>query len=329
MRTPDPWTPPSTPFTFAHVAARGVSRRQLQTALGSGRITRLRQGVFIASEAMPDDPVALHLLRALAEQVVAAGRVASHETAALALGLPLRRTQQSAEARIHVTRARAPQERTRRTERLEVHLGNVPEHHVMTTQEGLRVTTASRTALDVAAGLELPDAVMIVDAALRLELKDLAGSLDRSLYRNARLCVAAERPLIEAQPYAASPRTARHLSLVLSLANLRRESPLESFGAAHMHLAGLPAPTLQARIRTPGGDAYPDFLWEEYMVIGEADGEGKYRDASAFAHEKIREGHLRDLGHDVVRWTGREGFGSPGFVMDRLGRALMARGWRP
>ena len=35
------------------------------------------------------------------------------------------------------------------------------------------------------------------------------------------------------------------------------------------------------------------------MVIGEADGEGKYRDASAFAHEKIREGHLRDLGHDV------------------------------
>jgi len=35
------------------------------------------------------------------------------------------------------------------------------------------------------------------------------------------------------------------------------------------------------------------------------------------------------LGHDVVRWTGREGFGSPGFVMDRIGRALMARGWRP
>ena len=60
------------------------------------------------------------------------------------------------------------------------------------------------------------------------------------------------------------------------------------------------------------------------MVIGEADGEGKYRDESAFALEKIREGHLRDLGYDVVRWTGREGFGSPGLVMDRIGRALMA-----
>ena len=55
-----------------------------------------------------------------------------------------------------------------------------------------------------------------------------------------------------------------------------------------MHLAGLPSPTLQARIRTPGGDVYPDFLWEEYMVIGEADGEGKYRDAAAFARQEDR-----------------------------------------
>ena len=329
MRTPEPWTPPQTPFTLSHVAARGVTRRQVQTALASGRITRLRQGVFIATEALPEEPVALHLLRALAEQVVAPGRLASHDTAALALALPLRRTRQAADGRIHVTRASAPHERTRRTERLQVHLGTIPAHHVLTTPQGLRVTTPARTALDLAAGLELPDALMVVDATLRLELKDLAGSIDRSHYRDTRLCVAAARPLDEALPYAASPRTARHLDLVLSLANLRRESPLESFGAGQMHLAGLPAPQLQTRIRTAGGVAYPDFLWEEYMVIGEADGEGKYRDESAFALEKVREGHLRDIGYDVVRWTGREGFGSPGLVVDRIGRALMSRGWRP
>ncbi len=329
MRTPDPWTPPTTPFTLANVAPRGVSRRQLQTALASGRITRLRQGVFIDTEALPEDPVALHLIRAMAEQVIAPGRVASHETAALALGLPLRRTRDAAEGRIHVTRASAPQERTRRNDRLRVHLGELPEHHVLSTPPGLLVTTAARTALDMAAGLELPEALMIVDAAMRQELMDLAGSLDRRHYRDPRLCVAAGRPLQESLPYAASPRTARHLDLVLSLADVRRESPLESFGAAHMHLAGLPAPQLQVRIRTAGGVAYPDFLWEEYMVIGEADGEGKYRDESAFAWEKIREGHLRDLGYDVVRWTGREGFSSPGFVTDRVARVLMGRGWRP
>ena len=61
-------------------------------------------------------------------------------------------------------------------------------------------------------------------------------------------------------------------------------------------------------------------------MIGEADGEGKYRDESAFTRERIREGHLRDLGFEVVRWTGREGFGSPALVVDRITLALLARG---
>lgn len=327
MRTPEPWTPPSTPFTLAHVVPRGVTRRQLQTALASGRITRLKPGVFIATDALPEDPVAMHLQRALAEQVVAPGRVASHETAALALGLPLRRTRQEAQGRIHVTRASAPQERTRRNARLQVHLGQLPDHHVMSTPAGLRVTTPARTALDVAVGLELPDALMIVDAAMRMELMDLAGSLDRRHYRDIRLCVASARPLQESLPYAASPRTARHLDLVLSLADLRRESPLESWSCGHFHLAGLPEPTLQKRIRTPLGDMYPDCAWEDFHVIGEADGEGKYADQSAFAREKERESAFRDLGWSVFRWTGREGFRTPGAVVDRAGRALAAAGW--
>ena len=115
----------------------------------------------------------------------------------------------------------------------------------------------------------------------------------------------------------------------LGLADVRRESPLESFSAGQMHLAGLPTPCLQARIQIPGGVAYPDFLWPDHQVIGEADGEGKYGDASAFAREKIRLGHLRDLGFEVVRWMGREGFGSPALVVDRISRALAARGWEP
>jgi hypothetical protein len=328
MRTPDPWTPPSTPFTRAHVEPRGVSRRQLQTALASARITRLRHGVFIATEALPEDPVALHLIRALAEQAVAPGRVASHETAALALGLPLRRTLQTAGGRIHATRASAPQERTRSGDRLQVHLGALPDHHVVSTSQGLLVTTAARTAIDLAAGLALPDALMVVDAAIRLELRDLAGSLDRRHYANTRLCMAAARPLHESLPFAVSPRTASHLNMVLSLADLRRESPLESWSCGHFHLAGLPKPTLQKRIRTPLGDVYPDCSWEEFRVIGEADGEGKYADPAAFAREKEREAALRDLGWSVFRWTGREGFGSPGAVVDRAARALAAGGWR-
>jgi hypothetical protein len=95
-----------------------------------------------------------------------------------------------------------------------------------------------------------------------------------------------------------------------------------------MYLAGLPTPQFQARIRTAGGVVHPDYLWEEYMVVGEADGEGKYRDERAYVDEKIREGHLRDIGYEVVRWAGREGFGSPGLVTERLMRVLTSRGWR-
>jgi hypothetical protein len=41
-------------------------------------------------------------------------------------------------------------------------------------------------------------------------------------------------------------------------------------------------------------------------AIGECDGAVKYREASAYVHEKEREQVLRDLGFDVVRWPAKE-----------------------
>jgi very-short-patch-repair endonuclease len=306
-----------------------VTKRRIESAVRCGRITRLRRGVYIASDAIPDDPVALHVLRAQAEQVAAPARVASHATAALALQLPLLASDRVAHGPVHATRPAAGHERTRRSRELHIHLGVLPAHHTMTTESGLVVTTPARTALDLAAVLDLPEALMALDAALRHELAALAGSTDRRHYRDTRLCRAAERPVEEALSHLAARRAWSRLQEAVRLANIRRESPLESYSAGHMHLAGLPAPRLQARIQVPGGVVYPDFLWPDLMVVAEADGEGKYRDASAFAHEKIREGHLRDLGYEVVRWTGREGFGSPALVMERIRRALLAQGWVP
>ena len=324
MRTPDPWTPPTTPFARANVASQGVTKRRIESAVRSGRITRLRRGVYIASDALPDDPVALHVLRAQAEQVTAPAQVASHATAALALDLPLLASHRVADGPVHATRPAARNERTRRGRHLQIHLGPLPSHHTMTTPAGLVVTTPARTALDLAATVDLPEALMVLDAVLRHELAALAGSADRRHYRNARLCRAAERPLHEALDHLAARRAWRRLRDAVGMADVRRESPLESFSAGHMHLVGLPTPRLQARIQIPGGAAYPDFLWPDHHVIGEADGEGKYRDESAFTREKIREGHLRDLGFEVVRWTGREGFRSPALVVGRITRALLA-----
>jgi very-short-patch-repair endonuclease len=327
VRTPDPWSPPSSPFTAANVAPLGITEKRLRSALASGRITRLRHGVYIAAHALPEDPVQLHLVRALAEQAAVPGRVASRETAALALGLPLFDTDHVAAGPVHLTRPASDSDRSRTSSDRRIHLGSLPAHHVVTLPSGLVVTTPARTALDVAARVPLPVGLMVADAAARLTFADLAGSLDRRHYDNARLRAAALVPLMEAVGHVRVPGAARRLLDLLALVDVRRESPLESFSGGHMHLTGLPEPQLQARIRTRAGTYAVDFRWEKYRVIGEADGEGKYRDPTEFVREKEREAHLRDAGDDVVRWTGREMFRTPHVVMERLMRALVAGGW--
>ena len=329
MRTRDPWSPPTTPFTAAHVAPLGITEKRLRSARASGQIARLRHGVYVAADAVPEDPVQLHLLRALAEQVAAPGRVASHETAALALGLPLFNTDRVAAGPTHLTRPLSATDRSRAASDRRIHLGSLPVHHVAMLPSGLLVTTPARTALDVAAGVPLPIGLMVTDAAARLTFADLAGSLDRRHYDNARLRTAALVPLMEAVAHVRAPGAASRLMDLLSLVDVRRESPLESFSGGHMHMAGLPVPQLQVRVRTAAGTYPVDFRWEKYRVIGEADGEGKYGDPGEFSREKEREGHLRDAGNDVVRWTGREMFRTPHVVMERIMRALVAGGWRP
>jgi hypothetical protein len=205
----------------------------------------------------------------------------------------------------------------------------LPVHHVVTLPSGLVVTTPARTALDVAAGVPLPIGLMAADAAARLAFFDLAGSRDRRHYDNGRLRAAAVVPLTEAVAHIRMPGAAARLLDLVALVDVRRESPLESFSGGHMHLAGLPAPQVQARVRTAAGTYPVDFRWEKYAVIGEADGEGKYRDSGEFVREKEREGHLRDAGNDVVRWTGREAFRTPHLFISRLMRALVAGGWTP
>ena len=66
------------------------------------------------------------------------------------------------------------------------------------------------------------------------------------------------------------------------------------------------APVLQANVRSFDGQwlARPDFLWDDYGVIGEFDGKVKYTDdaANVVIAEKAREDRLREAGWFVVRW---------------------------
>lgn len=328
VRTRTPWAAPNTPFTAAQVAPLGITEKRIRSALAAGAITRLRRGVYISTGAVPEDPALMHLLRALAEQVAAPNRVASHDTAALAHGLPLLSTRLSAAGPVHLTRPRSSSDRSRVAPGRRLHLGELPQHHVVTLPSALVATTPARTAVDLALSLPLPVGLMSADAAARAEFEQVAGSLARRHYGNHRLRSAALVPLHEAVEHVQDSGRRAHLSTLMGLVDPRRESPLESFSSGHMHLAGLPAPVLQAQVRTGSGVYAVDYLWEEFGVIGEADGEVKYSDPHAFIVEKEREGHLRDIGYEVVRWTGSLAFRAPREMTDRIERTLSNRGWR-
>lgn len=88
MRTPKPWILPTQPATRALLAATGVSDEMIRTQLASGRLRRVRRGVFVAADSWPTDPGGLHLLLAHAEQVANPDAVLSHQSAGVAWGLP-------------------------------------------------------------------------------------------------------------------------------------------------------------------------------------------------------------------------------------------------
>ena len=306
----------------------GITRKQVRTALAGGRVVRVARGVYVGSHALTDDPAEGHLLRALAVQLGSEGLVACAGTAALALGLPLLSTARVAAQPPTFTRAPRAGARSERRPDASIRLAALPSDQVVTLPSGLVVTSPARTAVDLARCSDLPEALMALDAAARMQLWDLVGSPGRHQYRRADKCREAVAALAGAADVLRPAHRSR-VQAMLGHVDVRHESPLESFGAGHIAQAGLPPSEPQARVVTAAGTYFVDRLFAEYGVVAEFDGAVKYGDPEAILIEKEREGQLRDEGLTVVRWTGREAFGRPHLIPGRLVQALMRAGWRP
>jgi hypothetical protein len=289
----------------------------LRTQLSSGRLVRVRQNVFIAATHWPADPAEQFVLRAPAEQAAHPEAVISHGAAAAVLALPSPDSMRWFEGPIGMT-----VEAGSRPFRDGVcyHRAPLPAGQVTTDAAGYRVTSPARTAVDLAGSLELPQALVLLDAAARQACDRYVFEARRRDYRNPRLVAAARELLSEA----ARTIRASRLRPAIQLTEPCRESPIESLAAGHFALAGLPMPLWQEPIRTPVGTLYPDCFWPEYRLVGEADGADKYRDQQAAVREKEREQVLRDLGLRIVRWLGKEIIGRPQVVVERVRRELGA-----
>lgn len=321
MRTPEPWAPPKTPTLARDLRALGISNRKLAGEVARGTLVQLRRGVYVDTEAVGEDARELHVLRAWAEQVADPALVPFGHTAALAWGLPFETEDSAAEQLPLMAARKGTTKRARATTSARIVLRDVPAHHVVLGPKGLRLTSLARTAIDVADG-ELPHVLTTLDAALRAECQAIRGVSRRRDLADPRIQAAGRGALTEA--LATVRPNDRALADSVSLADPRRETPIESLSAGHIILAGLPEPIPQAPIDTVMGTFYPDFLWPEYRLIGEADGDQKYGTPRDMIREKQREQVLRDLGFAFVRWRGREIRLTPGVVIDRIGRALAA-----
>jgi hypothetical protein len=269
-------------FTHLEALAAGWTLSALKWSVRRGHLNRLRPGVYRVAGPPPDDPFAARrtLLAASATATVLANpsSVASHGAAAVLHGLPL----------WHLPRLPCVTVRPAFVGDIadaHLHRASLPAGHV-TAARAVPATSVGRTVIDLGREHGLISAVVAADSALHRNLirpdelrGHLAGCRGWPGVRAARAAV--------------------------DLADGRSESPLESGSRVKLH--GLvPEPQLQAVIFGPDGVfiGRTDFLWEQFGVVGEADGLTKYDDIERLSlrAEKLRQELLERTGLIVVRW---------------------------
>jgi hypothetical protein len=181
----------------------------------------------------------------------------------------------------------------------------------VSVKDGYRIVSPARAVMDVARERGVGAGVVAADYALRAELTDRGG-------------LAAAFELCAGWPGRKAAR------ITLLSADADAESPLESLSRLQIAQMGLPKPQLQPSI----GDQYGrfigrcDFYWDEFGVVGEADGDLKYEGGRpVIVQERRRQKLLEETGLIVVRWGW-----SDLFTFDAVARRLGAsfrRGARP
>lgn len=260
--------------------------RRLRDGLASGRVIRVRPGVYAA----PDEWRALaaherYTERVRAHTLVRPGDTLEFESAAVCLGLPI-----FGEPRdIHILLP--PGSATRRRSGIVEHAGEIDRATI--TRDGVRVADVATTALDLARVLSPAYALAVIDAAIQRERRD------RTTISDLRLLARRQ----------ARARNARQLTWLFAHASTLAESAGESVSRAVIGWLGFPAPQLQAEFPHREGIDRVDFWWRDASFVGESDGYLKYLSvapdlaARRLIEEKRREDRIRARVRAFTRWT--------------------------
>ncbi|TDC74189.1 hypothetical protein [Actinomadura sp. 7K507] len=185
----------------------------------------------------------------------------------------------------------------------------LPAGHVV-EQEGVRVTSLARTALDCARWLPRYEAVAALDQFLRrgvpaVELTTMARTLPG--YRGNK-----------------------RLREIVRLGDRGAASPGESWTRVAVMKTGFPRPHTQIPVMGPHGQwLYVDLGYPEFRVGLEYDGERHHTGTGARAHDARRRRWLdKETGWEIIPVT-KHFLYRPAPYMEALLTALLQRGWQP
>jgi hypothetical protein len=269
-------------FSAAQALHAGWTASALRHAGQSGYLDRVRRGVY-AEPLVPSgnrftDELTTARRQAAAASVVNRRVPVSHGSGAALLGLALI----DAPRQVCLTFPRGRRDEISGAHR---HRGRLFPGQVIKIGRILLLSPA-RTVVDLGCELGVDAAIVAADSVLRNGLTSQEG-------------LSAALQLCSGWPGVAASARAIHL------ANPRAESVLESLSRLRIVDAGLPPPEPQVTILDHAGHfcGRVDFYWDEFGVVGEADGMGKYDEgADSLTEEKKRQGWVEDTGLIVVRW---------------------------
>lgn len=274
-------------LTTDQLIARGYTSQSMGTAAADGTLVRLRPGFYVDGHARELDRGERHLLSALATDSAMDGPVFSHWSAAMIHGLPdwgLPLRQVSVSRHGHAQRSRS-------TRMVRHDLCPLAPDEIVNV-DGLFVTSADRTIIDIARTCDRDPGVAVADAGLKRKL------------------VSADS-LHDALGSAAGRAGIKRARSTMALTDAASESVAETRSRLCFADFGLPEPETQVDIFDSDGRhiGRVDFLWREFGVIGECDGFGKYFDGADAAEtrrrlgaEKDRDALLMALGYRLVHW---------------------------
>ncbi|MGJ0117871.1 hypothetical protein ACQ7HM_01590 [Williamsia sp. MIQD14] len=296
--------------TRRRLAAQGHTRVAVEAALRDGRLIELAAGHLLPAADLGPFPEDRH--HALARGVLRdrpSGDALARVSSAINLRLPVTGADLG---RVQLARVGGTASGSKRTSVVSLHR-NVSAAD-LTVIDGAWSTTAARTVVDLARSESVRTATITGDAALQ-----------------RRLCTIEELTAV-LEGLGAVDGCGRARAVLTGLDG-RAESPLESWSRLVIGRSNLPTPDLQHEIRDRGRlVARVDFWWEEFGVVGECDGMGKYFGEysskslrEVLDEEKFRAQELVDLGYIVVRWSWNELLHRPEVVIERIDRALRSR----